>query len=125
VGIEKGGGEINLKIKINREVRTVTKIYDVNEIRRVLYPVFAENPIYSAVLFGSYAKGTATEQSDVDIVIDSRGQLLNMAFYGVLDEITELLGKPVDLLELSEIRKPSPMYAAIMQEGVRLYDRQG
>ena len=91
----------------------------------MLYPVFAAYPVYSATLFGSYAKGDATEQSDVDIVIDSRGQLLNMDFYGVLDEITECLGKPVDLFELSEIHKPSPVYTKIQQEGVRLYDRQG
>ena len=91
----------------------------------MLYPIFDASPVYSATLFGSYAKGNATEQSDVDIVIDSRGQLLNMAFYGVLDEITERLGKQVDLFELSEIRKPSPMYTEIMQSGVRIYDRQG
>ena len=48
-----------------------------------------------------------------------------MAFYGVLDEITERLGKEVDLFELSEIRKPSPISTEIIQSGVRIYDRQG
>ena len=100
-------------------------IYNVNRLREMLYPIFDASPVYSATLFGSYAKGDATEQSDVDIVIDSRGQLLNMAFYGVLEEITERLGKQVDLFELSEIRKPSPMFTEIMQSGVRIYDRQG
>ncbi|MDR1158615.1 MAG: nucleotidyltransferase domain-containing protein [Oscillospiraceae bacterium] len=101
------------------------KVYDISEIRRALRPVFAEYPVYSATLFGSYAKGKATEQSDVDIVIDSRGQLLNMDFYGVLDKITERLGKSVDLFEISEIHNPSPIYADIQKEGVLLYDRQG
>ena len=100
-------------------------ITHVNKLRELLHPVFDANPIYSATLFGSYAKGNATEQSDVDIVVDSHGQLLNMAFYGVLDEITERLEKRVDLFELSEIRNPSPMYTEIMQNGVRIYDRQG
>ena len=103
----------------------VESIYNVNRLGEMLHPIFDANPVYSATLFGSYAKGNATEQSDVDIVIDSRGQLLNMTFYGVLDEITERLGKQVDLFELSEIRKPSPMYTEIMQSGVRIYDRQG
>jgi len=88
----------------------------------VRYPL--AYPVYSATLFGSYARGDATEQSDVDIVIDSRGQLLNINFYGVLDEITERLGKRVDLFELSEIHKPSPIYTNIQREGVPLYDRQ-
>ena len=103
----------------------MVKIYSINEIKETLYPIFAAYPVYSATLFGSYANGNATEQSDIDIVIDSRGQLLNMDFYGVLDEITERLEKPVDLFELSEIRKPSPINTNIQQEGVSLYDRKG
>ena len=103
----------------------MSKIYSVQEIKDALFPVFNANPVYSAVLFGSYAKGEATEQSDVDIVIDSRGQLLNINFYGVLDEITERLEKQVDLLELSEIKKPSDIFSTIEREGVSIYDRQG
>jgi len=99
--------------------------YDVNRLKEILHPIFDANPIYTATLFGSYAKGNATERSDLDIVIDSRGQLLNMAFYGVLDEITERLGLQVDLFELSEIHKPSPMLTEIEKNGVRIYDRQG
>ena len=60
----------------------------------------------------------------MDIVIDSRGQLLNMAFYGVWDEISDRLGKQVDLFELSEIRNPSPMYSSIEETGVCIYERQ-
>ena len=100
------------------------KVYQVDEIRSALSSIFAAYLVYSATLFGSYARGDATEQSDVDIVIDSRGQLLNINFYGVLDEITKRLGKQVDLFELSEIHKPSPVLTNIQQEGVPLYDRE-
>ena len=100
-------------------------IYNINKLKELLHPIFDANPVYKATLFGSYAKGIATDQSDVDIVIDSRGQLLNMSFYGILDEITELLGKQVDLFELSEIRKPSLMYTEIVQNEIHIYDRQG
>ena len=98
-------------------------MYDVDRIKEILYPVFDANPIYTAIIFGSYAKGNATERSDLDIVIDSRGQLLNMAFYGVLDEISERIGVQVDLFELSEIHKPSPLLTEIEKNGVRIYDR--
>ena len=103
----------------------MSKVYNIQEIKEALFPIFNANQVYSAVLFGSYAKGEATEQSDVDIVIDSRGKLLNINFYGVLDEITECLNKNVDLLELSEIKKPSDIFSTIEREGVRIYDRQG
>ena len=98
------------------------KVYSAEEIKQLLQPVFKTNPVYSAVLFGSYAKGTATPQSDVDIVIDSRGQLLNIDFYGVLEEISERLNKTVDLFELAEIHKPSQIYNRIQYEGVTIYD---
>ena len=40
-------------------------IYDIAEIKRRLEPVFQVNGVKSAVLFGSYAKGDATENSDM------------------------------------------------------------
>ena len=35
-------------------------VYDVSKLKEMLYPIFDENPIYTATLFGSYAKGNAT-----------------------------------------------------------------
>ena len=101
----------------------IAKTFNIEEIKETLYPVFTSNPVYSATLFGSYARGNADGLSDVDIVIDSRGELLNMSFYGVLDEICERLGKQVDLFELSEIHDPSPLFSIIQEEGVRIYEK--
>lgn len=100
------------------------KIYSVEDLKQMLYPVFASAPIYQAILFGSYAKGNATENSDVDIVIDSQGQLININFYGVLEDITETLDKPIDLFETSEVEKNTTIYDEIFQKGVLLYERQ-
>jgi predicted nucleotidyltransferase len=97
-------------------------IYTINEIRTRLNPIFRGAPVYKAILFGSYAKGLATEDSDVDIVIDSRGELVNINFYGVLDDVAETLRKPVDMFELSEIRHGSPIFDEINNEGVILYE---
>ncbi len=55
------------------------KIYTISQIRILLYPVFQEQHIRKAVLFGSYAKGTAGQQSDIDILVDSG--LKGMAFF--------------------------------------------
>jgi len=101
------------------------KMLTVEEIRSKLIPLFEAEPIYKAILFGSYAAGNATEDSDVDIVIDSQGQLLNMDFFGVLHEITELLGKKVDLIEIAEVRSDSPILSEIKERGVLLHEKQG
>ena len=47
-------------------------IYDLNEIKNRLEPVFNANGVKSAILFGSYAEGHATPNSDVDILVDKR-----------------------------------------------------
>ena len=93
------------------------------EIRSKLYPIFEVYPVYRAILFGSYARGRATDKSDIDIVIDSRGELLNMAFYGVLEDITAQLNKRVDLFEISELKRNAAIRSVIDQEGILLYDR--
>ena len=103
----------------------MSTVYPLDEIRSRLKPVFDAAPVYRAVLFGSYAKGKATESSDIDIVIDSCGELLNIDFYSVLEDITETLGKKIDLFEITEIKQHSPLYSEIQNEGVLLYDRQG
>jgi predicted nucleotidyltransferase len=103
----------------------LNKIYSIDELRSALKPIFAQYPIYSAILFGSYARGEATEQSDIDIVIDSHRELLDIRFYGVLEDITEKLAKPIDLFEACGIQNPSPIYSIIEKEGVSLYDAQG
>ena len=99
-------------------------IYNQNEIKEKLIPIFKSAPIERAILFGSYAKGLQTPASDVDIVIDSKGELLNINFYGVLEDITECLNKRINLIEISEIHKDSPIFTAVENEGIVLYDRQ-
>ena len=97
--------------------------YVINEISKKLRPIFKPLPIYKVVLFGSYSKGMETKNSDVDIVIDSRGEIRGLNFYSLLDEIVETLNIDVDLFDASEIQKDSSIYNEIVKNGVTLYER--
>lgn len=97
--------------------------YTINELSQKLQPVFESAPVYKAVLFGSYAKGVANENSDIDVVIDSRGELRGLNFYAVLEDMVETLKVNVDLFEVSEIRQNSPIQNEIVEQGVVLYER--
>lgn len=56
----------------------------------------------SAVLFGSYGKGTASARSDVDLLVDSG--LEGLRFVGLIEDIRSVLGeKEVDLFDVSHI----------------------
>ncbi len=100
-------------------------VYQVNEIKAKLYPIFKGAPIYRVILFGSYANGTADEQSDIDLLIESRGELRGLRFYGFLEDVVTTLGKSVDLIEASEIREGAAILDDINHQGVILYEREG
>ncbi|HML37720.1 MAG TPA: nucleotidyltransferase domain-containing protein [Bacillota bacterium] len=98
-------------------------VYQIDEIKNKLYPIFKAAPIYRAILFGSYANGTADERSDIDILVESRGELHGLRFYGVLEDVVTILGKDVDLIEASEIRDGAAILSDINRQGVVLYER--
>lgn len=100
------------------------KVYTINEIKRKLNPIFKDYPVYKAVLFGSYAKGSATSKSDLDVVLDSHGEIRGLSFYGVLDDISSALDKKIDMFDASEIKQKSPLMEEINKQGVILYERE-
>ena len=94
-------------------------MYTCDQIKDTLEPVFKEYGVRSAFLFGSYAKGMPTEKSDIDILVDSG--LRGLAFFGLLDAVTNALGKEVDLLDVSQIKPDSKIDEETKRTGVRLY----
>ena len=99
------------------------QIYTVEELKSILYDIFKNFAFKNEILFCSYAKNNPTKKSDIDLVIDSEGQLLNIYFYGLLEELVQKLQKNVDLIEISEIQKNSKLYNDIQNEGVVVYEK--
>lgn len=79
------------------------KIYSIDELKTILAKILKDTVVEKAILFGSYAKNCPTETSDIDLIIDSNGKLLNINFYGLLEELVEQLNKNIDLFEITEI----------------------
>lgn len=97
----------------------MNRIYTLSEIQSILSPVFAQHGVRSAILFGSYAKGGATERSDVDILVDSG--LRGLAFYGLLESVVSALKLPVDLIDVTQVEKNSPVDHEIQKSGVPIF----
>lgn len=57
-------------------------IYSLDEITRRITPVVQAYGIRSVYLFGSYARNEATEQSDIDLLIDTSYGASFSLFFG-------------------------------------------
>ena len=99
------------------------KIYTIEELKEIIQEILKNFSVKKAILFGSYAKNTPTSKSDIDLVIDSDGTLLNIYFYGLLEELVKKIQKNIDLFEISEIQKGSQIYKDIQSEGVVIYEK--
>ena len=66
----------------------------VDKIKLVCAPLFEQYGVKYAYLFGSYAKGKATERSDVDLLISM--PLNGLRFYELVEVLRESLKKKVD-----------------------------
>lgn len=94
-------------------------VYTTDQIKKILFPVFQEYKVRKAFLFGSYVKGKAKAESDVDIVVDSG--LRGLSFYGLLEDVVTSLDKEVDLLDVSQIKPESEIDREIKETGVLIY----
>ena len=95
-------------------------IYTIDDIRNKTVPIAKEFGISRMSLFGSYARGEATDDSDVDLYID-RGKLSNLLqYFAFVDELENALHCHVDVVTTGIEDKQ--FLSAIMQEGVLLYE---
>lgn len=60
--------------------------------------------VSSLSLFGSVARGTAAEESDVDILVDFDGPADFDRFLELKERLESLLGRPVDLVTRKALR---------------------
>ncbi|MBQ8697522.1 MAG: nucleotidyltransferase domain-containing protein [Schwartzia sp.] len=70
----------------------------IEEIKRRIVPICEKHGILKAVLFGSYARNEATNESDVDFQITlQRGSGL-LKLYAINSEFETALGTKVDFI---------------------------
>lgn len=93
----------------------------IKEITNKLTPVFDSYGVHSATLFGSIAKGTSTDKSDLDLLVDSR--LTGLRFVGLIEAVRSAVLLPIDLLDVSHIEKGSRIEREIQETGIKIYEK--
>lgn len=94
------------------------QIFTIERLITLVKPLAQRYQVKAAYLFGSYARGEANENSDLDfLVIGGEGFKLTQIFaFG--EELREILNKRVDVFEINEINQDSEFYKTIMREKV-------
>lgn len=95
-------------------------VISVQTVSEQLHPVFKHYGVRRAVLFGSVAKGTNTEKSDLDVLVDSR--LTGLRFVGLLEDLQQAAGMEVDLLDVRHVQCGSAVESEIAQTGIVIYE---
>ncbi|MCC8057615.1 nucleotidyltransferase domain-containing protein [Cloacibacillus sp.] len=80
------------------EISYTDKIYTIDEIKELVAPVAARYDIEAIYLFGSYARGEAKANSDIDLRVEASRIKSLMTFGGLYSELEEALAKKPDLL---------------------------
>ena len=92
----------------------------IEKIRDTVVPLAKQYGLERIVLFGSYARGDATEESDVVFRID-RGTMRGIEIGGLYEDIRESLKKNIDLVTTKQL--DNQFLNAIKQEEILLYKK--
>lgn len=61
-------------------------------------------PIDKVWLFGSFARGEQTEQSDIDLLVQfTKGIRLGLRYFRILNDLEALSKRKIDLVEISTL----------------------
>ena len=97
----------------------------IKQLIPTIQQFMAGQPILRAWLFGSCSRGEETEESDLDILVDydnSQGIVSLLRMGGILMDLSDLLGRRVDLVENKGLMNFAR--ASIERDKILIYERR-
>ncbi len=96
-------------------------IFTIGDIRKRIIPIVVKYGINSFSLFGSYARGEATEDSDLDFVMDD-GELKGLQYISLISDLEDEFNCHVDVVSKGSSNKS--FLDKIKNDEVLLYERK-
>lgn len=93
--------------------------YTIDEIREIVAALAARYGADRIYLFGSYARGDANKDSDIDLRID-KGAIRGLQMGGLAADLEDALGIPVDLVPTGSL--DNKFLNSISDDEVLLYE---
>ena len=91
----------------------------IEQITKICNEILKDYQVEYCYLFGSYAKGKAAENSDVDLLIST--ETTGLRFYEMAERLRESLHKKVDLLDAKQLVNNEKLIHEVLKEGIRIY----
>ena len=98
----------------------MSKVYSVDEIRQLAVPIAQRYGVAKLALFGSYARGEQSADSDIDFIIE-KGAIRGWEFFGFIDELEKSLNTHVDVLTYKTLR--DSMIRDALRDEVVIYEK--
>lgn len=106
-------------------------VYKIEEIAERVRPVAERYGTGNIYLFGSYARGEATEDSDIDLLVDAEN-VPGLKFFGLWEDLKDALEKDLDIITVNALyneHKDDKLAAnlkyVIEKDRRLIYDKQG
>ena len=94
-------------------------VLTLEQIKEITASIFKEYDVEYCYLFGSYAKGKAKENSDVDLLVAT--SIKGLQFFGLVETLREKLKKKVDVLDLGQLNNNTDLVKEILKDGIKIY----
>jgi hypothetical protein len=94
-------------------------MYTIEKIREKVIPIAKKYGVKKISLFGSYARGEADEQSDIDFLY-TKGKILGLKYFGFINDLEDEFKCHVDLV--SDKISDKEFLTAIKNDEVILYE---
>ena len=106
---------------MNEAKALARKPYTISDIQELVQPVAMQYDVERVMLFGSYARGDATPDSDIDLHIDKGAIRGYFRLAGFHRDLEAALDMPVDILTTGAL--DDEFLFSITSEEVVLYER--
>ena len=87
----------------------------IAQLEKITREVLVQYPIKRAAFFGSAARGEVDDSSDVDLLVEFLPNTPGLDFFGLLVDLKEALGRPVDLLTWDALESAKPDFRQNVQ----------
>ena len=91
-------------------------VLTIETIINLVKPIAEKYHVDQIYLFGSYARGEAGIDSDLDFLVYGGDNFKLTMIFALAEELREVLDKKVDVFEIHEINQESEFYNTIMKE---------